>query len=536
VQHNRDVALDQFDPWTHGPLELLLDGQRSLALGTDSGRRLALIQFDNAVEVCIQTFLTLHPRNRGGVVLQRDVVDNAARNFHAKVEFLESYVRDHEIAFGADFNHLIWYHDLRNRLYHSGNGIVPELVNVQGARRAAVAVFQALFGVDPGPALESNGQIEKTERAPGGHARRLTSDGSTTGVATELRGDALALRAHELARVHDPARAGLSVDQIAERLAAGGVRVAGSNPRSVLNSALNRAQHLFSHMDRGRWRWEHEVPIDGISGRELAAAAYDLAQSLDPARIGMHYETLKLKLIDAGLQVGGPNQGQTMLAALGASKDFEAAEPGIWKWRQPDGAQAATTVAAAPGPADLEARFDHAMVQIYARAKREIRYVATRYLQVLSEKGGLGTARQFIRSEGVTDGFTRLWEEGRLDLSVEAHVLMPEFQDLFTPAERAIAAARLAQYGYKGRGGTPTPDPPKSQAAVHGGPTGETNFSESYRGHDILFEPESRSFWVEARPGNGMERFASAFQARRHVNLVLDGQSDTWPRREGRPT
>ena len=48
----------------------------------------------------------------------------------------------------------------------------------------------------------------------------------------------------------------------------------------------------------------------------------------------------------------------------------------------------------------------------------------------------------------VSDGFTTLWELKRLDLSVEAYVLRPEYAPLFTEEERGIARARLRQYGY----------------------------------------------------------------------------------------
>ena len=46
-------------------------------------------------------------------------------------------------------------------------------------------------------------------------------------------------------------------------------------------------------------------------------------------------------------------------------------------------------------------------------------------------------------------GLTTLWECDRLDLSVEAKVLLPEFAELFTAEERAVAQARLAMFGYK---------------------------------------------------------------------------------------
>lgn len=97
---------------------------------------------------------------------------------------------------------------------------------------------------------------------------------------------------------------------------------------------------------------------------------------------------------------------------------------------------------------DIELAFHRAMVAIYDRAKREANYSATRFVQMVASQGGLKTARQLLHADTVSDGFTSLWEAGRLDLSVEAHVLLPEYVELFTEAERRIARGRLAQYGY----------------------------------------------------------------------------------------
>ncbi len=96
---------------------------------------------------------------------------------------------------------------------------------------------------------------------------------------------------------------------------------------------------------------------------------------------------------------------------------------------------------------DVERAFDVAMVAVYMTAKRELGYNATRFLQMITDEGGLGAARKLLHASAVSDGFTTLWEHGRLDLSVEAYVLRPEFAGLFTDGERRIARKRLKDYG-----------------------------------------------------------------------------------------
>ena len=97
----------------------------------------------------------------------------------------------------------------------------------------------------------------------------------------------------------------------------------------------------------------------------------------------------------------------------------------------------------------LEQEFHNAMVDIYRRAKTECRYNASRFLQMVSEHGGLGTAKLLLASDEIQYGFTELWLCGRLDLTVEAHVLKPEFQELFTDQERERARKRLHDHGYE---------------------------------------------------------------------------------------
>lgn len=60
------------------------------------------------------------------------------------------------------------------------------------------------------------------------------------------------------------------------------------------------------------------------------------------------------------------------------------------------------------------------------------------------------TAKYLINAERPSDGFTHLYERGRLDLTVEAMVVEnPQWHPLFTEAELERARRRLRAYGYK---------------------------------------------------------------------------------------
>jgi hypothetical protein len=98
---------------------------------------------------------------------------------------------------------------------------------------------------------------------------------------------------------------------------------------------------------------------------------------------------------------------------------------------------------------ELQREFAAAMRVIYSRAKREAGYNATYFLQMLSEIWPEATARRLVMSTQPSQGFTALWERHRLDLTVEARILEPRFEPLFTDEERLAALHRLDAYGYR---------------------------------------------------------------------------------------
>jgi hypothetical protein len=96
-----------------------------------------------------------------------------------------------------------------------------------------------------------------------------------------------------------------------------------------------------------------------------------------------------------------------------------------------------------------EAAFHEAMLEIYERARTECNYNANRFLKMVGDRGGLEAAKYLLHAPGLSDGFTALWKCKRLDLTVEAHVIKPEWHSLFTEEELGIARRRLREIGYE---------------------------------------------------------------------------------------
>lgn len=97
----------------------------------------------------------------------------------------------------------------------------------------------------------------------------------------------------------------------------------------------------------------------------------------------------------------------------------------------------------------LEMDFHKEMLAIYRNAKEGCGYNATRFRHMVANEGGLKTAKKLLATSEPSDGFTALWECGRLDLTVECLIIQPKYQSLFSSAEISIARERLSQYGFK---------------------------------------------------------------------------------------
>jgi len=99
-------------------------------------------------------------------------------------------------------------------------------------------------------------------------------------------------------------------------------------------------------------------------------------------------------------------------------------------------------------PSQVEMSFHNELLAIYRNAKEVCGYIATRFLQMVANDGGLRTANRLLATKEPSDGFTELWEYGRLDLTVENLVIQAKHKALFTSEEIIIAQERLNAIGF----------------------------------------------------------------------------------------
>lgn len=100
---------------------------------------------------------------------------------------------------------------------------------------------------------------------------------------------------------------------------------------------------------------------------------------------------------------------------------------------------------------DIQKRFYKDILNIYQTAKRKFGYNASRFLQILSEIGGVKIAKKLIIKDEGTYRFSILYEHKRLDLSVEAFFIKDEYKMLFSDDEREMCKARPLKFDYQNK-------------------------------------------------------------------------------------
>ncbi len=143
--------------------------------GEDFDRRIALISFDNAIEVAITTYLALHPIQRGQRQYQRIDIETWQRNYHTKLDFFYQEVGTRNLPELVEKADIIFYHQNRNDQYHSGGAGVPELHKLEGIRQAAIWIFSTLFDVTDTDTILRE-KVEAARRDENPHIRELEKD------------------------------------------------------------------------------------------------------------------------------------------------------------------------------------------------------------------------------------------------------------------------------------------------------------------------------------------------------------------------
>ncbi|WP_204113158.1 hypothetical protein [Shimia biformata] len=139
-----------------------------------------MICIDNAVELAMQTYISL-PKRLTGVEVSRRQRDDICSSFVSLLDGLEEHASERLV--GINLGEVEWFHRLRNELYHQGNGLTVERAKAEAYSQIALEMYRALFGVTLvfkqtssalrlGAFLEKWIELEKLVSGDGGSTKR----------------------------------------------------------------------------------------------------------------------------------------------------------------------------------------------------------------------------------------------------------------------------------------------------------------------------------------------------------------------------
>ncbi|WP_258573598.1 GmrSD restriction endonuclease domain-containing protein [Actinomadura parmotrematis] len=207
-------------------------------------------------------------------------------------------------------------------------------------------------------------------------------------------------------------------------------------PRSAVVEVVFQHLSVRPPFDEAALREELRQRLNRIDGVDIPEAKLVLRPRFPVAALAGGGEAELLRTLDWFMERVGtavpPEGGDGAVPEDGAVPAADAARP------EPDGAVFDEALAA---------EFHNAMFLLYSRVKAETGHNAVALLKMSSGPASVAEARRALAAPRVSADFAVLRERGRLDLTVEAHVLEPRFAPLFTEAEIWTARQRLADEG-----------------------------------------------------------------------------------------
>lgn len=96
----------------------------------------------------------------------------------------------------------------------------------------------------------------------------------------------------------------------------------------------------------------------------------------------------------------------------------------------------------------LRQTFHEELLGLYKRIVKELKYKSPRLLEMMNKYGGYEAVIKFLPTDAHTFDFTLLWEQERLDLSIEALVTKERYKALFPEEVVTFCQKRLDEYNY----------------------------------------------------------------------------------------
>jgi hypothetical protein len=148
-------------PWQSGPTEIFKFALKNFRHPDEINRRISFLLFDIGVETLFKTYLTLPEAVTKTPMLYAERKKHANGQFHDLVKGIR--LAANTKINKSDLSHVEFYHNIRNHLYHEGNGITVRQDYLEGYATIATALLKQLLEVDLTRFIETESLIKQEE-------------------------------------------------------------------------------------------------------------------------------------------------------------------------------------------------------------------------------------------------------------------------------------------------------------------------------------------------------------------------------------
>lgn len=132
-------------PWQSGPTEIINHALDHLNRASDLDQRIGFLLLDAGVETLMKTFLLLPGKVTGVEMGYGKRREAAEGNFHQLVSGVEEAAGNR--LKGINLAHVQYYHTIRNKLYHQGDGVTVDAARAEAYASLALVLLDRLLDV-----------------------------------------------------------------------------------------------------------------------------------------------------------------------------------------------------------------------------------------------------------------------------------------------------------------------------------------------------------------------------------------------------
>ncbi len=141
-----NITSTKLRPWQSGPTELFKFALENFRQPDEINRRISFLLFDIGVETLFKTYLILPEDVTKTLLPYADRKKYANGQFHDLLKGIQ--LAAHTKINEADLQHVGFYHNIRNNLYHQENGITVRQDYIEGYATTATNLLKQLLEVD----------------------------------------------------------------------------------------------------------------------------------------------------------------------------------------------------------------------------------------------------------------------------------------------------------------------------------------------------------------------------------------------------